>query len=102
MVRTRPHGPATRVAFFAACLLVAALAVTAPTAGATPTTATTGAAATADAGIAAPPEPSAGCAASSVGAGDQTITMTSGGVDRTYIRHVPPAHDGATPVPLVL
>ena len=100
MVRTRPHGPATRVAFIVACLLVSVLAATTPTAGAAPATAQTG---TATSGVAmVPAAPSAGCATSSVGAGDQTITLPSGGVDRTYIRHVPPAHDGATPVPLVL
>ena len=56
----------------------------------------------------APPEPttpitaSAGCATSTVGAGEETHTLTSGGVERRFIRRVSPAHDGSTPVPLVL
>ena len=28
--------------------------------------------------------------------------MASGGDDRAYAQHVPPAHDGTTPVPLVV
>jgi polyhydroxybutyrate depolymerase len=30
------------------------------------------------------------------------VTITSGGADRWYVRHVPPAHDGTHPVPLVV
>jgi len=73
-----------------ACLLVTAVLVAA-----------------ADAAAAKSPKvkakPSAGCgAAAPVAAGEEKITTTSGGVERTYFRHVPPAHDGATPVPLVV
>jgi polyhydroxybutyrate depolymerase len=48
--------------------------------------------------------PSAGCsgAASGVVAGEETVTTTSLGLARSYIRHVPPAHDGEKPVPLIL
>ena len=48
--------------------------------------------------------PSAGCgAASPVAAGDfPTETVASGGRDRSYALHVPPAHDGETPLPLVV
>jgi polyhydroxybutyrate depolymerase len=46
--------------------------------------------------------PSAGCETTAIGPGDATVTLPSGGVDRTYIRHVPPAHDGTRAVPLVL
>lgn len=35
-------------------------------------------------------------------AGEEHRGVTSGGVDRSYIRHVPPAHDGTTPLPLVV
>jgi polyhydroxybutyrate depolymerase len=48
------------------------------------------------------PRPSAGCGASAVGAGQEKVTITSGGVERWYLRHVPPAHDGNTPVPVVV
>jgi polyhydroxybutyrate depolymerase len=48
-------------------------------------------------------EPSTGCdAATPVGVGEERVTTTSGGTERWYLRHVPPAHDGTTPVPLVL
>ena len=48
------------------------------------------------------PRPSAGCGASAVAAGEEKVTITSGGVERWYLRHVPPAHDGSTPVPVVV
>ncbi len=48
------------------------------------------------------PSPSAGCDSSAVGAGEEKVTITSGGVERWYLRHVPPAHDGNTPVPVVV
>ncbi len=35
-------------------------------------------------------------------AGDETVTLQSGGVDRTYILHVPKSYDGAHEVPLVV
>ena len=34
--------------------------------------------------------------------GDSNETITSGGIDRTYILHVPPQYDGTTQMPLVL
>jgi polyhydroxybutyrate depolymerase len=47
--------------------------------------------------------PSAGCEASRpVQPGDERVTTTSGGSERWYLRHVPDAHDGTTPVPLVV
>lgn len=46
--------------------------------------------------------PSAGCGHSTVTAGEAQVNLTSGGTERWYIRHVPQAHDGETPVPLVL
>ena len=49
-----------------------------------------------------PAAPSAGCGTTSVGAGDTQETVTSGGDPRAYAQHVPPAHDGTTPVPLVV
>jgi polyhydroxybutyrate depolymerase len=48
------------------------------------------------------PRPSAGCGASTVGAGQEKVTLDSGGVERWYLRHVPPAHDGTTPVPVLV
>jgi polyhydroxybutyrate depolymerase len=35
-------------------------------------------------------------------AGDTTRALASGGLDRSYILHVPPAYDGETPAPLVV
>ena len=50
-----------------------------------------------------PADPSAGCtAATPVPAGTTTITFDSGSEPGRYIQHVPPAHDGRTPVPVVL
>lgn len=46
--------------------------------------------------------PSAGCETTAVGAGDSVVTLQSGGVGRTYARHVPPAHDGSRALPLVV
>ena len=52
--------------------------------------------------------PSAGCTspedvATEAGPeGQERVTTTSGGQDRWYLRHVPEAHDGSTPVPLVV
>src|SRR5438132_5759568 len=34
--------------------------------------------------------------------GETTLTMTSGGMQRTYIRHVPPAYRSGTPIPIVI
>jgi len=33
--------------------------------------------------------------------GDYNLSLTTGGANRTYILHVPPAYDGAVPLPLV-
>ncbi|MGH8986697.1 MAG: alpha/beta hydrolase family esterase, partial [Acidimicrobiia bacterium] len=49
------------------------------------------------------PEASAGCdAATPVAPGEERVTTTSGGTERWYHRHVPPAHDGRQPVPVVI
>ena len=69
---------------------------TAPDDGATTTT-----------GAPAPEEvaaaPSAGCGtAAVVPAGETDETVTSSGRDRAYHQHVPSAHDGETPVPVVV
>jgi polyhydroxybutyrate depolymerase len=49
-----------------------------------------------------PAAPSAGCDTSTVGAGETKQTATFEGQERWWLRRVPPAHDGRTPVPLVL
>jgi polyhydroxybutyrate depolymerase len=50
-----------------------------------------------------PAVPSSGCTGSTtIAAGETTAPFSAAGVDGTVIRHVPPAHDGKTPVPLVL
>ena len=49
-----------------------------------------------------PPARSAGCGTSTASPGRTDGSLLSGGVDRSYIRYVPPAHDGRKPVPLVL
>lgn len=43
-----------------------------------------------------------GCGSSSVTAGEEKVTLQSGGAERWYIRHVPEAHDGDSPVPVVV
>src|SRR4029453_17704551 len=48
------------------------------------------------------PRPSPGGGARTRGAGQEKVTLDSGGVERWYLRHVPPAHDGTTPVPVVV
>jgi polyhydroxybutyrate depolymerase len=45
---------------------------------------------------------SQGCGSSTIGPGEENVTTTSGGVERSYIRHVPPQHDGKTPLPLIV
>jgi polyhydroxybutyrate depolymerase len=49
-------------------------------------------------------KPSPGCQEPSeqVAPGEVTLTVSSGGIPRTYIRHVPPAYQRAQPLPLVL
>jgi polyhydroxybutyrate depolymerase len=55
------------------------------------------------AGESAAPEASPGCELPApVAPGEERVTTTSGGVERWYHRHVPPAHDGVQPVPVVL
>ncbi len=50
-----------------------------------------------------PAEKSSGCGTTAaVAAGQTKETLQSGGEDRWYYRQVPPAHNGTTPVPLVL
>lgn len=64
------------------------------------------AAATEPAAVAA--APSAGCAspgevvAEAGPEGHERVTITSGGQERWYLRRLPPAHDGSSPVPVVL
>jgi len=46
---------------------------------------------------------SAGCdVATPVTTVEEEVTFDSAGTERWYIRHVPPAHDGLTPLPLVV
>lgn len=47
-----------------------------------------------------PAEPA--CGAPDVTGGVTTVQIESGGVDREYRLYVPPAHDGVTPLPVVL
>jgi len=50
-----------------------------------------------------PAAPSAGCGATpEVPTGETQEALSSGGREWAYARHVPPAHDGTTPLPLVL
>jgi polyhydroxybutyrate depolymerase len=56
----------------------------------------------ANGGADTPAKPSAGCGTSTAKTGETTGTMTIDGVQRTYYVHVPPAHDGKKPVPVVL
>jgi polyhydroxybutyrate depolymerase len=89
-------------------LAVVALVVTAcsgngatsPTPGATAAPAPSGARSAASVKAA----PSSGCRGGAAGlpAGEEKATMTSGGVERWYLRHVPAAHDGTTPLPLIV
>jgi len=47
--------------------------------------------------------PSAGCAATPLAlTADATIPFTAAGLDGTFVQHLPPAYDGATPLPLVI
>ncbi|HEX6311855.1 MAG TPA: PHB depolymerase family esterase [Acidimicrobiia bacterium] len=59
--------------------------------------------AVAGAGEGVAPAPSPGCDGTDpVAVGEERITTTSGGVERWYFRHVPPAHDGDEPLPVVI
>lgn len=56
-----------------------------------------------DAGGAAPAElASPGCESSTAVAGDTNLTVDVDGVSRSFILHVPPGHDGQTPVPFII
>src|SRR3954454_358447 len=49
------------------------------------------------------PGPSAACdGAAALTPGDEEVTLSSGGEDRWYWRHVPPSYVGSKPMPLVL
>jgi len=48
------------------------------------------------------PTPSSGCGNTSVHSGTTHDTMTVAGLDRSWDLHVPAAHDGRTPIPLVV
>jgi len=48
-----------------------------------------------------PGVPAAGCPAIILAAGDSTRTLNVGGVDRTYVLHVPATYTGASAVPLL-
>ena len=53
------------------------------------------------AGVAAAPSPGCGLTQAALAA-DSTVPFTAAGEIGTYIRHLPPAYDGATPLPLVV
>ncbi len=50
------------------------------------------------------PAASRGCGtpAAKVAPGETRVDTTSGGIGRWYLRHVPPAYDGTTPLPVVI
>lgn len=48
------------------------------------------------------PSPSAGCGTASATAGTSHDSMEVGDLMRSWYTHVPPAHDGQTPLPLVI
>ena len=48
------------------------------------------------------PTPACAMATRSVRPGDEKVTLPFAGVDRWYLRHVPPAYDGSAPLPLVV
>jgi polyhydroxybutyrate depolymerase len=49
------------------------------------------------------PTPSEGCTSSPVAlAGESVETLTVQDMEREYLRHLPPAHDGTAPVPVVV
>lgn len=48
------------------------------------------------------PAPSPGCDAPALAPGEENVTTSSGGVPRSYFRHVPPDYDGTEPIPVVL
>lgn len=85
--------PARQAGLIVALLLVTACSSGGDTAAA-PTTSTSTITTTTVPAIAS----SAGCGATAVADGETQVDIG----DRWYLRHVPPAHDGTTPVPLVL
>jgi len=87
-----------------ACGAVALVLITScSSGGATTSAATTAAPAELLAPNAVPAAASAGCSSTApVAVGEQKVDLTSGADARYYLRHVPAAHNGTTPVPLVL
>ena len=53
---------------------------------------------------ATPAAPSSGCrnTTAALAAGEERVKLNVNAVERWYLRHVPPAHDGVKPLPLVL
>jgi polyhydroxybutyrate depolymerase len=102
-VPTRRSGRATALAAVAVAALLGA-GCNRPTRPTTPppepgpiTTTTAGPGEPTQPGDAAPT-----CTAPAVRAGDSTVTVKSGGMNRTYRRHVPPGYDGTRPTALVV
>lgn len=54
------------------------------------------------AGTAAPPEMPVTCPTTALQPGDSTETISVGGMERRFIRHIPPGYDGTKPVPMVV
>lgn len=48
------------------------------------------------------PEPAACPADSNIKPGDSTLMIDIGGMQRSYIMHIPPSYDGKTPMPMVI
>ena len=91
-----------------ALVLVSAACSSSGTKGATGTTSSTADSAATTTTTAFDPAtvaavPSRGCTGSTtIAAGETTAPFSAVGVDGNVTRHVPPAHDGKTPIPLVL
>jgi polyhydroxybutyrate depolymerase len=57
--------------------------------------------ATSPASVAAAPSPGCRGSGNVVTPGEEQVTFTSGGAERSYFRHVPPTYAATTPIPLV-
>lgn len=82
----------------------AGVATTAVPATTSSTTSPTTTVADQDVPVATAAAPSAGCGAAATAAqpGQQQSTILSSGAERSFYFHVPPAHDGVAPLPLIV
>jgi polyhydroxybutyrate depolymerase len=102
---TMRHRHAFAAAAVALMLVSAAACSSGGTSGSSPTTSSSSqvpTSTTIDTATAVAAKPSAGCGAAVMKPGQTRVDTTSNGTPRWYIRNVPPAYSGSTPLPVIV